>query len=144
MVKFPLSSKRLIELSIAFNFTDSPLTSTRKFVRNQLLKASVFYFFFDLIWYSLQFSAYGSPNSPSLLSDTPLRQVFFGWAAGFAVYYTANIPYPIFAAATVALGVYEPHDWPPLMGKLRDVVTVRDLFGKFWHQCVRRVSFTTH
>ena len=117
------------------------LTFTRKFVRNQLFKASIFYALFDLIWYFLQSSIYGSPQSPSLLSDTPLRQVFFGWAAGLVVYFTANIPYPLFAALTVATGIYEPYDWPPLMGKLRDVVTVRDLWGKFWHQCLRRVSF---
>ncbi|KAL5325817.1 hypothetical protein ACEPPN_006950 [Leptodophora sp. 'Broadleaf-Isolate-01'] len=38
----------------------------------------------------------------------------------------------------VATGVSNAEDWPPIMGKLADVSTVRDLWGKFWHQLIRR------
>jgi len=68
-----------------------------------------------------------------------MRQAIFGWVAGLQSYYSMNMQYPILAALTVATGLYQSQDWPPFMGKLRDVFTVRDLWGKFWHQCWRRV-----
>jgi hypothetical protein len=48
--------------------------------------------------------------------------------------------YNIFAALTVAVGIFEPKDWPPLMGGLETFTTVRETWGKFWHQLLRRVG----
>ena len=31
-------------------------------------------------------------------------------------------------------------DWPPLFGRLSDATTIRDFWGKFWHQQLRNVS----
>ncbi|RDL35145.1 uncharacterized protein BP5553_07076 [Venustampulla echinocandica] len=46
--------------------------------------------------------------------------------------------YSLSSALTVATGLLTPQDWPPVMGRLRDVCTVRGLWGKFWHQLYRR------
>ncbi|KAH8596157.1 membrane bound O-acyl transferase family-domain-containing protein [Bisporella sp. PMI_857] len=120
------------------NVPDQPMRSKWQFVRGQLIKAFAFYFAFDQIWYNLQSSVYCSPNPPSLFSDTITRQVFFAWVGGLESYLSINMQYPIFAALTVAPGIYRSEDWPPLMGHLIDVVTVRDVWGKFWHQCLRK------
>lgn len=31
-------------------------------------------------------------------------------------------------------------DWPPIFGSLYDTTTVREFWGKYWHQTVRKVG----
>ena len=110
-------------------------TSRSRFIRNQLAKAFVFYAAFDLIWFFVRDRA-----TVEIFEESATRQVLYAWIAGAQSYLTINMQYPLFAAMTVALGIYEPREWPPLMGKLREVITVRGFWGGFWHQCIRRVS----
>ena len=110
-----------------------------QFVRTQLSKAFLFYFLFDFIWYNIQGSIYATPSPPPLLSDTVPRQILWTWIPGLESYYSFNMQFPLFSALMVGLGFYEPEDWPPIMGRLRDVDCVRDFWGKFWHQGLRKV-----
>jgi hypothetical protein len=112
----------------------------REFVRTELLKTGLFYILFDAYQCIALNSTYNSAYPPDLLSDSIPKQIIYGLLPGGSSYYSLNMTYTLPAALSVAAGIYSPSDWPPLMGKLRDVVTVRDIWGKFWHQLLRRVG----
>jgi Trk-type K+ transport system membrane component len=111
----------------------------REFVRIELAKAFAWFLLFDFCWYQLSISQYNSRPPPDIFSDTLPNQALFGLSTGIMSYCTLSLQFSVFAALTVAIGMYTPQDWPPLMGRLRDVSTVRNFWGKFWHQDLRRV-----
>jgi hypothetical protein len=113
------------------------ITENRQFIHTQLLKSFIFYFLFDLIWYIIQ----DTPHPQPLESASIPQQILWTWIPGLESYYSLNMQFPLFAALTVGLGMYDPGDWPPIMGRLRDVCCVRDFWGRFWHQGLRRVCF---
>ena len=113
---------------------------SRDFVRTEALKACLFYLLYDICWYQISTSSYTS-TSTDIFSNSLPRQAVFTWMVGTINYCTLNLQYSVASAFTVALGLYAPQDWPRLMGRLRDVSTVRDFWGKFWHQIIRRASF---
>ena len=84
-------------------------------------------------------TAYTTASPPNLFADTWPRQILFAWLPAIGSCYAMKMQYSMFAAATVAAGLYNAEDWPPMMGKLVEVSTVRDMWGKFWHQLIRRV-----
>ncbi|CAH0057495.1 unnamed protein product [Clonostachys solani] len=43
------------------------------------------------------------------------------------------------AGLTVAIGLNKPESWPPIFGSLRNAYTIRGLWGRTWHQVLRRV-----
>jgi len=120
------------------NIPEAAPTTKWQFIRAQLLKAFTFYLLFDLIWYKIQCSPFSSPFPPPLISLPIYRQILWTWIPGLESYYSLNMQFPLFAALTVGLGWCGPGDWPPIMGRLRDVETVRDFWGRFWHQGLRR------
>jgi hypothetical protein len=122
------------------NIPASTPQSKWQFIRTEVSKTFLFYLFFDFIWYNIQGSIYATPSPPpSLTSDTVQRQIFWTWIPGLESYYSLNMQFCLFSALTVGLRLYEPDDWPPIMGRLREVGSVRDFWGKFWHQGLRRV-----
>lgn len=110
-----------------------------QFIQTQISKAMLFYFLFDFIWYNIQGSRYASPSPPPLASETIPRQILWTWIPGLESYYSLNMQFPLFAALTVGVGLCSQEDWKPIMGNLRDVNSVRDFWGRFWHQGLRRV-----
>jgi hypothetical protein len=54
---------------------------------------------------------------------------------GIGDYCTFNLQYSLGSALLVAVSLCTPQDCPPLMGRLREVSTVRDFWGKFWRKC---------
>lgn len=80
---------------------------------------------------------------------------------GLGPYYFINMQYLVVSIVAVALGISRPsvslslllegkrmytdaddiynQDWPPLFGKLKEATTVRNFWGIFWHQMLRRV-----
>jgi len=50
-----------------------------------------------------------------------------------------NVQYYAVAALSVGLGVNPPGDWPDVFGRWSDAYTVRNFWGKFWHQTFRRI-----
>lgn len=66
-------------------------------------------------------------------------QVFYAWTKAFRAYYSFELSYFILALFSVALGLSMPTQWPPLTGSFRrDAYTVRRMWGRCWHQCMRR------
>ncbi|KAH8678573.1 membrane bound O-acyl transferase family-domain-containing protein [Tricladium varicosporioides] len=113
-------------------------TSRWLFARTEFTKAFIFYLIFDIIWTIMSHTPYASSNPPDLFSGPLLKSILFAWLPAIGSYYTLNMQYSLFASQTVLYGMYTPQDWPPLMGKLRDVKTVRGFWGSFWHQMLRR------
>lgn len=116
----------------------NPKTTKWAFVRKEALKAIMWYLLFDLCTYPVLESSYHSHNPPDLFSDTIPIQLIFTWLQALGSYYAINLQYSLAVALSVGVGLFKPQNWPPVMGKLRDVLTVRDLWGKFWHQFLRR------
>ena len=75
----------------------------------------------------------------SIFWDTLWGKIICAWRLPLQSYYSLNMQYSLVAGLVVALGFYKPQDWPPQMGRLRDVSTVREFWGQFWHQNLRRV-----
>jgi hypothetical protein len=111
-----------------------------KFVGENLALFCWNFLVFDAGGYFLRFSTpYGNPISRPQFLKTD-HQLLLSWIEGFRVYSSLNMQYNFFAAVTVALGLYTPQMWPPLMGKLKEVHSVRDFWSFFWHQMMRRVG----
>lgn len=111
-------------------------------MRTELAKAFAWFLLFDLCWYPLSISQYESVPAPDVFSDSVPHQALLALSTGIMNYCTLSLQFSVFAALTVAIGMYTPQDWPPLMGRLRDVSTVRNFWGRFWHQNLRRVCPT--
>jgi len=59
-----------------------------------------------------------------LTTPLPIR-LFRGLLGIFAGRFAIDAAYRIPAAVSVAVGMYDPSDWPPLMGRLGEAYTVR-------------------
>jgi hypothetical protein len=63
------------------------------------------------------------------------------WNHILNTYALLSIIYSSASVMTVALGLYQPGDWPHIFGYFsRDGYTVRNIWGKVWHQMLRKVS----
>lgn len=58
-------------------------------------------------------------------------QFIYTWLLALGSYCTFNMQYSLAVALSVGVGLFKPEDWLPAMGKLRDVLIVRDLWGRF-------------
>jgi len=84
------------------------------------------------VWYNPAFSSgtIGSQGYVALCIDTVAFTGLTYWALN-AVYFAT-------AAGSVAIGMYEPRMWPDLFGAWGDAYTVRRVWGRTWHQMMRR------
>jgi hypothetical protein len=57
-----------------------------------------------------------------------LADVVIGWSAASWAFHGLNNAYRGGAAVSVALGLYEPRDWPPLFGELSEAWSVRQMW----------------
>jgi hypothetical protein len=112
---------------------------SREFVRTEISKAFVWYLLLDLCYYTVSISPYKTIPAPDIFSDSLPRQASMSLIVGVVSYCSLNLRYALFSGLTVGIGMYAPQDWPPLMGRLREISTVRGFWGKFWQQQLRRV-----
>jgi len=63
-----------------------------------------------------------------------------GWSGAIWVWDRLNFAYSFIAAVSVGSGVCETWQWPPLMGKLRDAWSVRQVWSVVYHQTMRKVK----
>ena len=63
-----------------------------------------------------------------------------GWYGASWVWDRLNFAYSFMAAVFVGSGVCETWQWPPLMGKLRDAWSVRQVWSVVYHQTMRKVT----
>lgn len=117
------------------------IQSQRQFVRAQLGEAVIWYLCFDLASAICRHSVYNSPFPPDFSEDSLPRQLLFTWLPACIGYWANVLQFTMFSALAVASGLFNPQDWRSFCGRLRDVYSVRGLWGKFWHQLLRRVSY---
>ncbi|KAF5328773.1 hypothetical protein D9619_011607 [Psilocybe cf. subviscida] len=66
------------------------------------------------------------------------------WNHVLNTYTLLSIIYSSASVGTVALGLYQPGDWPHIFGYFsRDGYTVRGMWGRVWHQMLRK-PVTSH
>ncbi|KAI9056448.1 hypothetical protein FKP32DRAFT_1463612 [Trametes sanguinea] len=53
-------------------------------------------------------------------------------------YFSMNICYLMVSVLAVGSGLWHPEDWPDLLGPASEAYTVRHLWGRVWHQLLRR------
>lgn len=72
--------------------------------------------------------------------DQPIWwQVSFAWLEAFRSYYGLEFAYCLASIIAVVLNISIPNEWPPISGYFRrEGYTVRNMWGKCWHQIMRR------
>lgn len=61
------------------------------------------------------------------------------WLQIFGISGMMSIIYTSASIVVVALGINSPQAWPPYFGSLKDAYTVRNAWGRVWHQLLRKV-----
>lgn len=61
------------------------------------------------------------------------------WMQPFGIFAVMSMVYTSISLVTVSLGINRPQAWPPLFGGLEDAYTVRNAWGRVWHQMLRKV-----
>lgn len=73
-----------------------------------------------------------------------LVNTVIGWSGATWVWSRLTCFYSLLAALSVACGICETWQWPPLMGHLRDAWSVRQMWSVVYHQTMRKVSKAKH
>ncbi|RHZ43225.1 wax synthase family protein [Aspergillus thermomutatus] len=68
-----------------------------------------------------------------------LIQMLFTISFGFVTRAAILGMYNLLAMLFVALGAYEPVDWPPIFGSLGDMYSLTRVWGIAWHQILRKL-----
>jgi hypothetical protein len=88
----------------------------------------------------------GALNSKHLtMRDADWRWSFVKtFIFGATPYWMLSMQYAQFAFISVLAGLSKPEDWPNPFGSLAFTGTLRDFWGKFWHQQLRHVRRLHH
>jgi hypothetical protein len=92
-----------------------------------------------------------------------IRSLLKATLFGAGLYFFMHIQYVVVSVVSVLTGLSEPRVslaritissaystekcmqyWPPLFGNINEATTVRNFWGTFWHQSIRRVSTHAH
>lgn len=113
------------------------------FVCSRLLKAARSFLLVDIAQTYLHsnplFSLQG-PEARSITSQGPLLLCVNIVAYMCTPYGMMNMQYSLISAVSVALRISHASAWPDPYGSWVDAYTVRNFWGKTWHQMMRRVS----
>ncbi|KAJ5653956.1 hypothetical protein N7490_000959 [Penicillium lividum] len=92
-------------------------------------------------------SAKQASESKELLMEIEWNVSWGQWAerAGthVAIWFVVNrligdSVYRLLSIVSVGLGIDSPSDWPPAWGRMKEAYTLRNFWGKFWHQFMRQ------
>jgi hypothetical protein len=61
------------------------------------------------------------------------------WIQIFGVSAVMSMIYTSASLVAVSLGINRPQAWPPYFGSVKDAYTVRNVWGRVWHQMLRKV-----
>ncbi|GFF58371.1 hypothetical protein IFM46972_11086 [Aspergillus udagawae] len=68
-----------------------------------------------------------------------IAQMLFTISFGFVTRAAILGMYNLLAMFFIALGAYEPVDWPPIFGSLSDMYSLTRVWGIAWHQILRKL-----
>jgi hypothetical protein len=117
----------------------SPSTPRGAFVRAQIAEAVAMLLLFETV-------NFFNMRNPSLYAGGPSLAAY-GWLWRYAAVWAWSLPmaalamcqHSMSAAFSVATGASDPEDWPPYMGSIALAWSVRNFWGRIWHQTMRRV-----
>jgi hypothetical protein len=106
----------------------SPYPSKAVFVGRALLQLFASYFMLEVLEYVVRLrGARNTLQGPWVLMH------------GILVYASLDIPYQVGNVVWVATGIGNTDECPPLYGSVLEAKTVAAFWGRYWHQCFRRV-----
>ncbi|KAI4154386.1 MAG: hypothetical protein LQ340_001718 [Diploschistes diacapsis] len=119
-----------------------PPSSRFSFLTSCLLSAGSSYLLLDLLTNQPPLpSRYFAPRYDSLLrrfDEVDAMELWCRLVINFNLWVSTGLMityiHSIIAFIGVAFGLYEPQDWPPLVGNFAEEYSIRNHWGKFWHQ----------
>ncbi|KAJ6514288.1 membrane bound O-acyl transferase family-domain-containing protein [Mycena vitilis] len=113
-------------------------TPRATFVAQRLWKAMQFFLLHDACNLHVRWNAMYRPDGAGWTADGWIWRgvVTAGW--GLSAYSALMLGTSLLSAGSVACGLSEPEEWPPLFGGPREAWTIRKFWGRGWHQLMRR------
>lgn len=115
-----------------------PNSSRLRFIFTQLKWIAFYALMFDVVSMFIRANPCFGTGGPSLAA--------FGWVWRstswlyiLVAYAPMSLLYASLSIASVGLGFSKPHHWPHLFGTPRDAYTLRNCWGRVWHQMLRKV-----
>ncbi|KAJ7231167.1 membrane bound O-acyl transferase family-domain-containing protein [Mycena haematopus] len=117
-------------------------TSRVIFIARRLWKALQLFILHDLANLHVRYNAMFRPDGPGWRADGWAWRavVVLGW--GLSSYTAMMLVSTLLSVASVACGFSSPEEWPSLFGAPREAYTIRRLWGRAWHQLMRRFVST--
>ncbi|KAJ4472956.1 membrane bound O-acyl transferase family-domain-containing protein [Lentinula aciculospora] len=78
------------------------------------------------------------PGGPSITDVGPLMRFMNVFLFATSSFYALQLQYKLLSIVATAVGLSNPENWPNLMGSWGDAYTIRRLWGRTWHQLMRR------
>jgi len=114
-------------------------SSTRvKFILSQLMWMALYLLQFDISNIFVRANPCFATGGPSLTAFGWLWRST-AWLFVWLAYSTTSMLYIAYSIVSVAVGMSEPRDWPHLFGSPLDGYTLRNCWGRVWHQMLRKL-----
>jgi hypothetical protein len=110
----------------------------RRFVLSQFLSIGIAQVLIEYIYLVMRTTPYLSSSSrPDFSQDTYPTQAMVGYLILANFYFSLQTTQALFSIFFTCIGYTSPSTWRPLFGPLVTDSTVRDRWGKGWHQLIR-------
>ncbi|KAJ7770963.1 membrane bound O-acyl transferase family-domain-containing protein [Mycena maculata] len=116
----------------------SPSTPRGAFVRAQIAEAVAMAVIFETVNFFNTRNPSLYAGGPSLAAYGWFWRYLVVWAWGLPMATAAIFGHCLNAAFSVGTGASDPEDWPPYMGSLSLAWSLRNFWGRTWHQSMRR------
>ncbi|KAF8800800.1 hypothetical protein BYT27DRAFT_7262640 [Phlegmacium glaucopus] len=115
-----------------------PSSTRGKFILSQSMWLVVYFFQFDITNIFISENPCFATGGPSLTAFGWLWRST-AWLYVSSTHSMMSMFYIAYSIISVAVGISEPRDWPHLFGSPLDSYTVRNCWGRVWHQLLRKV-----
>ncbi|KAF8815354.1 hypothetical protein BYT27DRAFT_7080138 [Phlegmacium glaucopus] len=115
-----------------------PSSTRGKFILSQLMWLVFYIFQFDISNIFTRKNPCFATGGPSLTAFGWLWRST-AWSFVFSAYSMLSLVYTAYSIISVTIGISEPRDWPHLFGSPLDAYTVRNCWGRVWHQMLRKL-----
>ncbi|KAM6492407.1 Membrane bound O-acyl transferase family domain containing protein [Amanita muscaria] len=116
----------------------SPATTRPRFVLNQLLYLALELAIFEALTTYTKSSPCFAANGHSMAADgvfwLAVNLIVYGISASVSI----DMPHRVLGIVVVGSGFKEPRDWVPFFGSVYDAYSLRNFWGRVWHQMLRR------
>ena len=118
-----------------------------RFLVRKLLRTAVFYLLKDVIVSYTTSTPHGSwvdirdakPYAPLPSSMPFLERFWYTWIHILLTAFSMEFVNALYGVVSVATGLANPRDCPPMFGSLGDLYSVRSAWSRVWHQQCRRI-----